>query len=167
MGVVEKSKMLPGDISVQKTTYSWVLRSSGLHQRLFACPHRPFSRASTPEQYFDDLGMTLGRSRCWRFTSHIAVVKFWSARCARAYSTGFRILQEGGIVGNTKRVVPHLRRKGWTGRRRNCHRFLHIQRETSGQEKCATSLISVSVLFSLHRKRVWKRFRSFYQRNRL
>jgi phosphoribosylformylglycinamidine cyclo-ligase len=110
VGVVEKSKMLRGD-SVQEGDVLLGLRSSGLHTNGYSLARNVLFPRFSQEQYFDDLGMTLGEALLAVHTSYLPVIKPILQRPdSHELVHGLSHITGGGIVGNTKRVVPkHLR----------------------------------------------------------
>ena len=110
VGVVEKSKMLRGD-SVQEGDVLLGLRSSGLHTNGYSLARNVLFPRFSPTQYFDDLGMTLSEALLAVHTSYLPVIKPILQRPdSHELVHGLSHITGGGIVGNTKRVVPkHLR----------------------------------------------------------
>jgi phosphoribosylformylglycinamidine cyclo-ligase len=106
VGVVEKSKMQRSD-SVQEGDILLGLRSTGLHTNGYSLARKVlFPRFST-EQYFDDLGMTLGEALLAVHKSYLPVMKPILAHThASNLVHGMSHITGGGIVGNTNRVVP-------------------------------------------------------------
>lgn len=110
VGVVEKLKMMRGD-SIQKGDILLGLPSSGLHTNGYSLARNVLFPRFSPEQYFDELGTTLGEALLAVHLSYLPVIKPILERSdAQTLVHGLSHITGGGIVGNTKRVVPkHLR----------------------------------------------------------
>ncbi|MCU0425781.1 MAG: phosphoribosylformylglycinamidine cyclo-ligase [Candidatus Kapabacteria bacterium] len=110
VGVVEKSKMQRGD-TVQEGDVLLGLRSSGLHTNGYSLARKVLFPRFSAEQHFDDLGMTLGEALLAVHTSYLPVMKpILDHNNAQNLVHGMSHITGGGIIGNTKRVVPkHLK----------------------------------------------------------
>ena len=102
VGVVEKSKILspenvaPGDMLLG-------LPSSGLHTNGYSLARAALFPAFKPDEFMEELGTTLGEALLAVHSSYLACVKPLLADnlvAAISHITG------GGMVGNTKRIVP-------------------------------------------------------------
>jgi phosphoribosylformylglycinamidine cyclo-ligase len=110
VGVVEKAEMLRGE-AVQAGDVLLGLSSSGLHTNGYSLARKVLFPRFSPEQYFDDLAMTLGDALLAVHRSYLNVMKpLLAQNPQRNWIHGLSHITGGGIVGNTTRVVPkHLR----------------------------------------------------------
>jgi phosphoribosylformylglycinamidine cyclo-ligase len=106
VGVVEKARMLRGE-AVQAGDVLLGLPSSGLHTNGYSLARKVLFPRFAHDQYFDDLAMTLGDALLAVHRSYLHVVKpLLEKNTDGNVLHGLSHITGGGIVGNTKRVVP-------------------------------------------------------------
>ncbi|TAE28973.1 MAG: phosphoribosylformylglycinamidine cyclo-ligase [Candidatus Kapaibacterium sp.] len=106
VGVVEKANMMRGD-TVQKGDVLLGLVSSGLHTNGYSLARKVLFPRFSATDTFNDLAMPLGEELLAVHRSYLHVVK---PLLEKKLLHGLSHITGGGIVGNTKRVVPkHLR----------------------------------------------------------
>lgn len=110
VGVVEKAQMLRGD-AVQAGDVMLGLSSSGLHTNGYSLARKVLFPRFAATTYFDDLSATLGDALLAVHRSYLNVIKpLLAQNPEKNWIHGLSHITGGGIVGNTKRVVPkHLR----------------------------------------------------------
>ncbi len=102
VGVVDKAKILPhknlnsGDILIG-------LASSGLHTNGYSLARAALFPAYTVHQYIDELGMSLGEAL---LAVHISYAQTLLPLIQLGDIKGLSHITGGGIIGNTKRIVP-------------------------------------------------------------
>ncbi|MFN8358545.1 MAG: phosphoribosylformylglycinamidine cyclo-ligase [Candidatus Kapaibacterium sp.] len=102
VGVVDKAKVLsPSNVSVGNVLIG--LPSSGLHTNGYSLARAALFPTYTPDSYFEELGSTLGEALLAIHRSYLSIVTpMLDAGVIRALSH----ITGGGIVGNTKRILP-------------------------------------------------------------
>ncbi len=106
VGVVEKANMMRGD-TVQKGDVLLGLASSGLHTNGYSLARKVLFPRFSPTDTLSDLAMPLGDALLAVHRSYLHVVQ---PLLEKKLLHGLSHITGGGIVGNTKRVVPkHLR----------------------------------------------------------
>ena len=102
VGVVDKAKILPhktlakGDVLIG-------LASSGLHTNGYSLARAALFPKYSVEQHFDELGMTLAEAL---LAVHKSYAKLLLPLLDAGNIKGLSHITGGGIVGNTKRIVP-------------------------------------------------------------
>jgi phosphoribosylformylglycinamidine cyclo-ligase len=105
VGVVEKKNILKGD-RIEAGDVLLALPSSGLHTNGYSLARSVLLPNYTLDQHVDDLGGTLGDALLSVHRSYLPLVK---PLLERDLVHGLSHITGGGIIGNTKRVVPkHL-----------------------------------------------------------
>lgn len=102
VGIVEKDKIL-GSRKVRKGDVLLGLPSTGLHTNGYSLARSVLLKDFTVDSFFDELGCTLGDALLQTHRSYLSLVEPMLSRFgvhAISHITG------GGIIGNTKRIVP-------------------------------------------------------------
>jgi phosphoribosylformylglycinamidine cyclo-ligase len=104
VGVVEKDKIVDGR-RIQKGDILLGVPSSGLHTNGYSLARKVlFGKAGfKPDKHFDELGMTLGEAL---LQVHLSYQKIILALRNEPYLKGMSHITGGGIVDNTKRILP-------------------------------------------------------------
>jgi phosphoribosylformylglycinamidine cyclo-ligase len=110
VGVVEKARMLRGE-AVQVGDVLLGLPSSGLHTNGYSLARKVLFPRFSADQHFDDLGTTLGEALLAVHRSYLHIIKPLLEKNAEknaehTFIHGLSHITGGGIVGNTKRVIP-------------------------------------------------------------
>jgi phosphoribosylformylglycinamidine cyclo-ligase len=106
VGVVEKARMLRGQ-AVQAGDVLLGLPSSGLHTNGYSLARKVLFPRFAHDQYMDDLGTTLGDALLAVHRSYLHVIQpLLEKNSDGNILHGLSHITGGGIVGNTKRVVP-------------------------------------------------------------
>lgn len=104
VGVVERDKIVDGH-RIQKGDILLGVPSSGLHTNGYSLARKVlFDKAGfKPDKHFDELGMTLGEAL---LQVHISYQKIILALREESYLKGMSHITGGGIVDNTRRILP-------------------------------------------------------------
>lgn len=102
IGVVEKEKIINGS-SIQKGDLLIGITSNGLHTNGYSLARKVLLDKYKLNQHFDELGHTLGEELLRVHKSYIKIIK---ALKENVEVKGLSHITGGGIVGNTKRIIP-------------------------------------------------------------
>lgn len=102
VGVVEKEKILNGT-NIKHGDLLIGLRSTGLHTNGYSLARTVLLPKFALDKYFDELGKTLGESLLEIHRSYLKIV--WQLLELNLIK-GISHITGGGIVGNTKRILP-------------------------------------------------------------
>lgn len=105
VGLVEKNKIVNGN-KIKKGDVLIGLPSTGLHTNGYSLARKVLFDKYNPEQYFDELGCTLGDSLLAVHKSYLNIVH---PLIENELLTGISHITGGGIIGNTKRILPEER----------------------------------------------------------
>lgn len=105
VGVVDKNKIVNGS-KIRKGDVLIGLSSTGLHTNGYSLARKVLFDKYKPEDYFDELGMPLGDSLLAVHKSYLDAVL---PLVEDELLTGISHITGGGIIGNTKRIVPEDR----------------------------------------------------------
>jgi phosphoribosylformylglycinamidine cyclo-ligase len=102
VGVVEKSRILNGE-RVQTGDVLLGLASTGLHTNGYSLARAVLFKEWTVNDYIDELGQTLGEALLAVHKSYLPAVR---PLLEEGLVHGLSHITGGGIVGNTKRILP-------------------------------------------------------------
>lgn len=102
VGVVEKSKIINGK-DIQKGDVMIGLRSTGLHTNGYSLARKVLFDKYNAKDYLDELGMSVGEALLQVHKSYLNEVY---PLLQEDLITGISHITGGGIIGNTKRIVP-------------------------------------------------------------
>lgn len=102
VGIVEKSKLITGD-RIQKGDKLIGIPSSGLHTNGYSLARKVLFDAYDVGDYAEPLGSTIGEALLAIHKSYLPVI---TALKENSGVHGFSHITGGGIVGNTKRILP-------------------------------------------------------------
>jgi len=105
VGVAEKHRIIDGR-RIRKGDVLIGLPSTGLHTNGFSLARAALLSKFSIDDYIDDLGTTVGGSLLTVHRSYLRVVR---PLLTRFDIRGLAHITGGGIVGNTRRVLPRLR----------------------------------------------------------
>ncbi len=106
VGVVDKKKIVNGS-NISKGDVLIGLPSTGLHTNGYSLARKVLFDKYKPEDYFDELRMTLGDALLAVHKSYLdAVLPLVDDELL----TGISHITGGGIIGNTKRIIPEDRK---------------------------------------------------------
>jgi len=101
VGVVEREKLLYGKVREGDVLIG--LRSSGLHTNGYTLARKVLLEKFALEEYIDELGCVLGEELLRVHRSYLGPV---SGLLERGLVRGMSHITGGGIVGNTRRILP-------------------------------------------------------------
>lgn len=102
VGVVEKSKIINGK-NIQKGDVMIGLRSTGLHTNGYSLARKVLFEKYDTKDYVEELGMSVGEALLQVHKSYLNEVY---PLLQEDLITGISHITGGGIIGNTKRIVP-------------------------------------------------------------
>lgn len=102
VGIVDKKKIVNGT-KIQKGDVLIALPSAGLHTNGYSLARNVLFPEFKADQYFDELGTTLGEALLAVHKSYLPVVH---PLVEDELLTGISHITGGGIIGNTKRIIP-------------------------------------------------------------
>jgi phosphoribosylformylglycinamidine cyclo-ligase len=102
IGVVEKSKIVDGK-SIKKGDVLIGLPSTGLHTNGYSLARAVLFNNYKADSYIEDIGTTIGESLLNVHKSYLNVVY---PMIQSGYIKGLSHITGGGIIGNTKRILP-------------------------------------------------------------
>lgn len=102
VGVVEKSKIISG-ATINEGDVLIGLESSGLHTNGYSLARKVLFSAFDVHDFLDELGCTVGEALLAVHRSYLPVIKTLKTIDG---VQGFSHITGGGIVGNTKRILP-------------------------------------------------------------
>jgi len=102
VGVVEKSKIISG-INIKEGDVLIGLESTGLHTNGYSLARKVLFSAFDVHDFLDELGCTVGEALLAVHRSYLPVIKTLKTIDG---VQGFSHITGGGIVGNTKRILP-------------------------------------------------------------
>ena len=102
VGIVDKSKIINGS-SIQKGDLLIGITSNGLHTNGYSLARKVLLEKYKLDQHFDELGHTLGEELLRIHKSYLKLIRTLKEN---AEVKGLSHITGGGIVGNTKRIIP-------------------------------------------------------------
>lgn len=102
VGIVDKSKIINGS-SIQKGDLLIGITSNGLHTNGYSLARKVLLEKYKLDQHFDELGHTLGEELLRVHKSYLKIIR---ALKENVEVKGLSHITGGGIVGNTKRIIP-------------------------------------------------------------
>ncbi|MEO8210464.1 MAG: phosphoribosylformylglycinamidine cyclo-ligase [bacterium] len=102
VGIVEQSKIVNSK-DVKKGNVLVGLKSNGLHTNGFSLVRKIFNNNKKIKKYYSELGSTLDKEL---FKVHRSYLKIIQSSLLRFKINSISHITGGGIIGNTKRVVP-------------------------------------------------------------
>lgn len=102
VGIVDKNKIVNGE-KISKGDVLIGLPSTGLHTNGYSLARNVLFEKYSPDDYFDELGSTLGESLLAVHKSYLNAVH---PLVEDELLTGISHITGGGIIGNTKRIIP-------------------------------------------------------------
>jgi phosphoribosylformylglycinamidine cyclo-ligase len=102
VGIVDKSKIIKGS-SIQKGDLLIGITSNGLHTNGYSLARKVLLEKYKLDQHFDELGHTLGEELLRVHKSYLKTIR---ALKEKVEVKGLSHITGGGIVGNTKRIIP-------------------------------------------------------------
>ncbi|MCX7879505.1 MAG: phosphoribosylformylglycinamidine cyclo-ligase [Ignavibacteria bacterium] len=103
VGVVEKDYIIDGS-KIQKGDIILGLKSNGLHTNGYSLARKVLLRKYKVDSYIEELGDTLGNEL---LKIHISYFKSVFPLIEEKLINGISHITGGGIIGNTKRIVPN------------------------------------------------------------
>lgn len=102
VGIVDKSKIINGS-SVQKGDLLIGITSNGLHTNGYSLARKVLLEKYKLNQHIDELGHTLGEELLRVHKSYLKIIRTLKENVE---VKGLSHITGGGIVGNTKRIIP-------------------------------------------------------------
>lgn len=102
VGIVDKSKIING-ASIQKGDLLIGITSNGLHTNGYSLARKVLLEKYKLNQHIDELGHTLGEELLKVHKSYLKIIR---ALKENIEVKGLSHITGGGIVGNTKRIIP-------------------------------------------------------------
>lgn len=102
VGIVEKSKILDGS-NIKKGNVLIGLKSNGLHTNGYSLARKVLLEKFSIDQYIPEIGSTLGEELLRIHKSYLNIVY---PLVQKNYIKGISHITGGGILGNTKRIIP-------------------------------------------------------------
>jgi phosphoribosylformylglycinamidine cyclo-ligase len=102
VGIVDKSKIINGS-SIQKGDLLIGITSNGLHTNGYSLARKVLLEKYKLDQHFDELGHTLGEELLRIHKSYLKLIRTLKENVE---VKGLSHITGGGIVGNTKRIIP-------------------------------------------------------------
>ncbi|MEP0860222.1 MAG: phosphoribosylformylglycinamidine cyclo-ligase [Ignavibacterium sp.] len=102
VGIVEKEKIINGS-KIQKGDVLIGITSNGLHTNGYSLARKVLLEKFKLDQYFDELGHTLGEELLRVHKSYLKLIKELKSKVE---VKGLSHITGGGIIGNTKRIIP-------------------------------------------------------------
>lgn len=102
VGIVDKSKIINGS-SIQKGDLLIGITSNGLHTNGYSLARKVLLEKYKLNQHFDELGHTLGEELLRVHKSYLKIIRSLKENVD---VKGFSHITGGGIIGNTKRIIP-------------------------------------------------------------
>jgi phosphoribosylformylglycinamidine cyclo-ligase len=102
VGVVDKDEIINGT-KIQKGDVLIGVTSNGLHTNGYSLARKVLLERFTLDQYFDELGHTLGEELLRIHKSYLKLIKELKSKVE---VKGLSHITGGGIIGNTKRIIP-------------------------------------------------------------
>lgn len=102
VGIVDKSKIINGS-SIQKGDLLIGITSNGLHTNGYSLARKVLLEKYKLDQHFNELGHTLGEELLRIHKSYLKLIRTLKENVE---VKGLSHITGGGIVGNTKRIIP-------------------------------------------------------------
>ncbi|AFH48844.1 Phosphoribosylaminoimidazole synthetase [Ignavibacterium album JCM 16511] len=102
VGIVDKEKIINGS-KIQKGDVLIGITSNGLHTNGYSLARKVLLEKFKLDQYFDELGHTLGEELLRVHKSYLGLIKELKSKVD---VKGLSHITGGGIIGNTKRIIP-------------------------------------------------------------
>lgn len=102
VGIVEKEKIINGS-KIQKGDVLIGITSNGLHTNGYSLARKVLLEKFSLSQYFEEFGHTLGEELLRVHKSYLKLIKEFKSKVE---VKGLSHITGGGIVGNTKRIIP-------------------------------------------------------------
>lgn len=102
VGIVDKSKIITGS-SIQKGDLLIGVTSNGLHTNGYSLARKVLLEKYKLNQHFNELGHTLGEELLRIHKSYLPLIRTLKEKIE---VKGLSHITGGGIVGNTKRIIP-------------------------------------------------------------
>ena len=103
VGIVDRDKIIDGKKNIKKGDLLLGVKSSGLHTNGYSLARKVLFSAFDPDDHVDELGTTLGVALLAIHKSYLPLIQ--ATRELQGIH-GYSHITGGGIIGNTRRIVP-------------------------------------------------------------